>query len=259
MENMILHGPAPTKETYNLLLKHHQSKGNLQALVSTLEDMSAKGVSPDIASFTIVLDGLLQSGRSEPTRTLFRLMASFKVEPNTAMVTAIMHHLLLKGDQESLKSASDLLLQMEVETNVNRRPNSITYTQLMDAFYSCAHITATEAETAVEELWQRMLRFRVKPTRVTFEVLAKAAFRNNNASLAMNYFHQQRDRQIPFTNSLFEIMLRNLLMLRELELARDVINEINASRKELPSSLKMYIDRVKNFQVSRKSRGRNWL
>jgi len=249
LESMARYGPAPTKETYNILLKHYQSKGDLQSLVSTLEDMSLKNTPPDLASFTIVLDGLLHSGRPEPTRTLFRLMASFKVEPNTAMITAIMHHILLKGDKASLKTALDLLLQMELETNIKRRPNSVTYTQVMDAFYSSTQISAMEAETAVEELWQRMLRFRVKPTHITFEVLVKAAFRNNNAALAMNYFHQQRNRQVPFRNSMFEIMLRNLLMLRELDFARDVINEINISPEKFPTSLKNYVKLVKNLQV----------
>jgi pentatricopeptide repeat protein len=234
LANMIEYGPPPQPSTYNIFLQSYKLKGDLRKIADTLRDMSAAGVEPDPASFTIVLDVLmLKENNKDAVDKLMMLMKALGIEPNAATWTTLMHHLLQGGDLVCLQHASNLLIQMESNRNKELGPNEVTYTQLIHAYLSCDQLSPPEACIAADELIRRMERRKLKPNQITYEVLIKGAFRNNDTKLAMKYFEQQRRAHVPFGHNTLDILLTNLLRLKDFASAELVKTEIAHQGYEL--------------------------
>ncbi|KAK1618885.1 hypothetical protein QYE76_024402 [Lolium multiflorum] len=185
LRQMAESGIAPTKTTYNIILKGFFRAGQVQHAWNFFLQMKKRGSKddscskPDIVSYTTVIHGLGLAGQLDKARKLFDEMSKEGCcAPSVATYNALIQVICKKGNIDDALTVFDDMLQQDLT------PNVVTYTVLIRGLCHAAKIDQAM------KLMERMKNEGCEPVVQTYNVLIRYSFEEGEIDKAMCLFER---------------------------------------------------------------------
>uniref|UniRef100_A0A0D9YWF6 RING-type domain-containing protein n=1 Tax=Oryza glumipatula TaxID=40148 RepID=A0A0D9YWF6_9ORYZ len=180
---MVESGIAPTKTTYNIILKGFFRAGQLRHAWDFFLQMKKRGSKdesskPDVVSYTTMVHGLGVAGQLEKARKVFDEMAKEGCAPSVATYNALIQVICKKGNVEDAVTVFDGML---VKGYV---PNVVTYTVLIRGLCHAGKIDRGL------KLLERMKNGGCEPIVQTYNVLIRYLFEEGEMEKGLDLFEK---------------------------------------------------------------------
>lgn len=180
---MVESGIAPTKTTYNIILKGFFRAGQLRHAWDFFLQMKKRGskdesCKPDVVSYTTMVHGLGVAGQLEKARKVFDEMAKEGCAPSVATYNALIQVICKKGNVEDAVTVFDGML---VKGYV---PNVVTYTVLIRGLCHAGKIDRGL------KLLERMKNGGCEPIVQTYNVLIRYLFEEGEMEKGLDLFEK---------------------------------------------------------------------
>uniref|UniRef100_A0A0A9DMU6 Pentatricopeptide repeat-containing protein n=1 Tax=Arundo donax TaxID=35708 RepID=A0A0A9DMU6_ARUDO len=178
---MVESGIAPTKATYNIILKGFFRAGQLQHAWDFFIQMKKRGskdenCKPDVVSYTTVVHGLGVAGQLDKARKVFDEMSKEGCMPSAATYNALIQVICKKGNVE------DAVLVFNDMIGKGYVANVVTYTVLIRG-----HCHVGKINRAMN-LFEKMKRESCEPVVQTYNVLIRYSFEEGEIEKALDLF-----------------------------------------------------------------------
>ena len=233
-------------DTFNTLLRYYAKMGNLKALANTIKEMTESKVAGDVYTYSIVLTALVPV-RKDAIQIVLNHMKQHGTEPNVAMYTTIIQHLLEQETETCFKAAMEMLDRMESTSVVDARPNEIAYTAVLTSIHRKNWLDPKTVKETTQLIWDKMITQNLARTAVTYNILLKACFENQEpegVANALQYYRQMQQRRIPISKDTWYILLSGLLGRKAWELAYQVAHEMPREVALATGALRIIVGKV---------------
>ena len=227
LQEMQAKGPTPDVVSYNTFLAYYGRRGDLKTLAVLVNKMTSLGLVGDVFSFSTILSALLKIGRDDAPEMMLRLMRRQGVQPNVATYSAIIDQQMRERDERNLRAAMHMLQQMEQDPNA--QPNEVTYTSILAGIYRGQWLPPSAAEEWRRDIVERMKKRGVKLNRVTYHILFKACLeyeQPEGLQHALVYYREMVRRKIPMVQTTWYILLAGLLQRGEWGVANEIVSDM---------------------------------
>merc|ERR1719265_944266 len=172
--------------SYNTLMKALARSGDVEACFKLLEQLIARGVTPDDVSFSTLLDVCIDEDAHDLASVALERMSAAGVKINCVVMTTLMKPFI---SSRRLDKAIQLYDSMKA-TNSQVKPDMITHSMLIKA-----HCDAHDMGTALKIL-EDMLESECSVDDVVFTHLIEGCCQVNNVRLAEKLFADMKQANI---------------------------------------------------------------
>lgn len=240
-EKMKEEGPSPSIITYNTFMSHYQRLGNFKAISSTLQAIRTAGLKGDPHTFSALLMALLQIvPRTEAIARTRRIMQAQGVRPDAIIYSTVISHLLREREPQNLKAAMDLLAQMEADGDPELHPTAGTYTAVLLAIHRWEGLAGDLVADYTDYITRRMRARKMPMNKAAYNALIKACLANRESTgvrSALRYYREMVTKRVELTHDTWYILIHGLLFRKEIGLANQLVDELEASGLKVKGSL----------------------
>uniref|UniRef100_J3LFV0 Pentacotripeptide-repeat region of PRORP domain-containing protein n=1 Tax=Oryza brachyantha TaxID=4533 RepID=J3LFV0_ORYBR len=183
LRQMVESGIAPTKTTYNIVLKGFFRAGQLQHAWDFFLQMKKRGsrdesCKPDVVSYTTMVHGLGVAGQLEKARKVFDEMSKEGCTPSVATYNALIQVICKKANvEDAVMVFDDMLVKGYV-------PNVVTYTVLIRGLCHAGKIDRGL------NLLERMKNGGCEPVVQTYNVLIRYSCQEGEMEKCLDLFEK---------------------------------------------------------------------
>ncbi|GKV27597.1 hypothetical protein SLEP1_g36756 [Rubroshorea leprosula] len=201
---------------YNSAIGSYLNVGEYEKAIALYESMRKKKVMPDSVTFTILISGCYKMSKCDEALKFLDDMMDFKVSLTKEVYSSVICVYSKKGQ---VKEAESMFNMMKVTSY----PDVVTYTAMLQVY------NASENWGKACALFQEMEINDIQPDSVVCSALMRAFNKGGQPSKVLTLAEFMREKEIPFSDSVFFEMVSACSMLRDWKTTVDLIKLMEPS------------------------------
>ncbi|PIN15031.1 hypothetical protein CDL12_12337 [Handroanthus impetiginosus] len=199
---------CPNLITYSTMIDGLCGNGQLEEAINLFEEMVSKHqIMPDALTYNVLIDGFCRSGKTDRARKIIEFMKKNGCNPNVFNYSALMNGFCRDG---RLEEAKEIFNEMK---GAGLRPDTVIYTTLINSL--CRSSRTDEAI----ELLKEMKENACKADEVTFNVILGGLCREYRYHEALTMLERLPNDGVYLNKASYRIVLNSLCKDGELEKA----------------------------------------
>ncbi|KAI5654991.1 hypothetical protein M9H77_32178 [Catharanthus roseus] len=212
----------PNLITYSTLMDGFCRCGRLEEAIEVFEEMVSKDqILPDALTYNLLINGFCRDGKVDRAKKIMEFMKKNGCNPNVVNYSALMNGLCKQG---RLEDAKEIFNEMKA---AGMQPDKVGYTTLID--YLCRSSRVDEAIELLKEMKETECRADV----VTFNVILGGLCRSCRFDEALNMLERLPWDGISLNKASYRIVLNSLCKEGDLNKATELLG-LMLARRVLP-------------------------
>ncbi|KAK4359127.1 hypothetical protein RND71_021356 [Anisodus tanguticus] len=190
----------PNTCIFNILVKYHCRKGDVEAAFVVLEEMKKSRVSyPNLITYSTLMDGLCRCGRLQDALDLFEnMLAKDQISPDALTYNILINGFCREGKVDRARKIIEFMRKNGCQ------PNIVNYTALMNGF--CKEGRVGDAKKVFHE----MKRLGLTPDIVGYTTLINSFCRAGKVDEGIELLKELKDKRCKADDVTIKIILRGL-------------------------------------------------
>ncbi|XP_062077904.1 pentatricopeptide repeat-containing protein At5g18475-like [Humulus lupulus] len=206
----------PNTCIFNILVKHHCKKGDIDSAFEVVKEMKVAKISyPNLITYSTLINGLCESGKLKEAIQLFEEMISKdQILPDALTYNVLINGFCRKGDTDKAKKI------MEFMKSNGFDPNIYNYSAMINGF--CKRRRFVEAE----EVFDEMKNFGLKPDKICYTTMINCFSRVGRTDKAMDLLKEMKEKNCRPDVVTFNVILGGLCREAKFEESLEMLEKL---------------------------------